>query len=308
MSVNRISDAGLEVAICPEYGNCAFSMTVQGQEVLWHPRAQELAQAEDGARLARLPHPDMGGIPLLAPWGNRVDRDGFDANGKRYRFNDGLDNLWREAAGYPIHGLVLFTDRWQAIRQDAGSVTSRLEFWRVPDWMAQFPFAHTIEVTHRLVAGSLEVETAVENHSSDPMPLGLMWHPYLRRPENARVTVAARQHAVMRPDHMPSGESEAWDPPRAVALADAGLDDMFTHLTGDPFLVEGSDLRWEIRFGAEYRAAQIYAPLHDPFVCVEPMTVEVNAWNRAEAAKTYVGPRGTWRETFSIRPMMPAKS
>ena len=38
-------------------------------------------------------------------------------------------------------------------------MTSRLEFFRLPDYMAQFPFAHTIDMTYRLANGVLEVET-----------------------------------------------------------------------------------------------------------------------------------------------------
>jgi aldose 1-epimerase len=53
---------------------------------------------------------------------------------------------------------------------DAASVTSRLEFYRQPAWMKQWPFAHTIEVTHRLKDGTLEVSTTVTNMSADPMP------------------------------------------------------------------------------------------------------------------------------------------
>ena len=32
---------------------------------------------------------------------------------------------------------------------DGAETRSRLEFWRYPDYMAQFPFAHTIEMIHR---------------------------------------------------------------------------------------------------------------------------------------------------------------
>ena len=35
--------------------------------------------------------------------------------------------------------------------------------------MAQFPFAHTIEMTYRLEDGALEVATAVTNQSAGPM-------------------------------------------------------------------------------------------------------------------------------------------
>ena len=44
--------------------------------------------------------------------------------------------------------------------------------------MAQFPFAHSITMTHRLTDGTLEVETAIANLSAEPMPLAIGYHPY----------------------------------------------------------------------------------------------------------------------------------
>ena len=43
-------------------------------------------------------------------------------------------------------------------------VTSRLEFFRQPAWMKQWPFAHTIEMTHRLQDGALEVAHGDHQH------------------------------------------------------------------------------------------------------------------------------------------------
>ena len=46
-------------------------------------------------------------------------------------------------------------------------MTSRLEFFREPSWMKQWPFAHTIEMTYRLRNGVLEVATSISNQSSE---------------------------------------------------------------------------------------------------------------------------------------------
>src|SRR5438445_746732 len=79
---------------------------------------------------------------------------------------------------------------------DAAWVTSRLDFWKYPDLMEQFPFAHSIEMTYRLVNGALEVETILQNQSSEPMPVAIGYHPYFQvhdAPRNEwRVHVAAR--------------------------------------------------------------------------------------------------------------------
>ena len=122
------------VAIAPSAGNLTREMTVKGRNVL-----------------------GPLGIPFLGPWANRLDEQAFYANGKRYAFDMALGNV---RGAHPIHGF-LSAAKWEVVeaKADATSawVTSRLEFFRQPDWMAQFPFAHTIEMTHRLQDGALEI-------------------------------------------------------------------------------------------------------------------------------------------------------
>ena len=59
------------------------------------------------------------------------------------------------------------TDQWQVIDVKADGkaawVTSRLDTSKQPDWMKQWPFAHTIDMTYRLQDGTLEVLTKVTN-------------------------------------------------------------------------------------------------------------------------------------------------
>ena len=68
----------------------------------------------------------------------------------------------------PIHGFLTRTDQWQVVEAKADGksawVTSRLEFFKQPMWMKQWPFAHTIEITYRLQDGMLEVQTKITNH------------------------------------------------------------------------------------------------------------------------------------------------
>src|SRR5207253_8462609 len=69
----------------------------------------------------------------------------------------------------------LYATQWEVVEakadRNAAWVTSRLDFYRQPDWMAQFPFAHSIEMTYRLVDGALEVLTKLHNLSNEAMPV-----------------------------------------------------------------------------------------------------------------------------------------
>ena len=127
---------------------------------------------------------DSAACPSWRPWANRIAGDGFWANGKHYLFNSELGNLNRDGNKNPIHGLLTTSNLWNVVEakdDDRGAwVTSRLEFWKHPDLLAQFPFPHTLTMTYRLRDGVVEVQTAIENHGSDPMPVGIGYHPYFR--------------------------------------------------------------------------------------------------------------------------------
>ena len=197
MPVVRLADpaAAIEVLVAPGMGNNAYSMKVKDHEVMWSS-AKTLAEWKQ--------RPSLAGVPLLAPWANRLDQDGFVFNGKRYALNDSLGNIRRDGNRKPIHGLVTFTPNWQVTglgTSGEASVTSRLEYYREPDWMAQFPFAHTIEMTYRLKGGALEVETVIDNLSSSAMPIAIGFHPYFQLTDSPRddwqVKLPARE-AVQR--------------------------------------------------------------------------------------------------------------
>src|ERR1035437_2010388 len=135
---------GVEVSVLPSVGNRAFEMKVHGKNILRLP-ASDVAQIQKA--------PGLDGIPFLAPWANRMSEPAFWANGKKYPFNMTLGNI-----GDPIPSGLLFTsDLWKLTEMAADSnsahVTSKLEYWKYPDLMAQWPFAHEYEMTYRLPPG-----------------------------------------------------------------------------------------------------------------------------------------------------------
>jgi len=317
------SQSGTVVSICPSFGNNAFEMRVNGVDVLWRPyESLDDFKASGQGR---------GGIPFLGPWANRLDEQAFYANGRRFPFDMDIGNV---RGATPIHGLLMRTDRWQVIAIDAddrqSSVTSRLEFYRVPVWMKQFPFAHAIDMTHRLHDRGLDVTTTIENLSADPMPLAVGFHPYFRLPDSGRdqwtVSIGARTRWLLSDAKIPTGETEpierTFPQPRAVALQDYDLDHVFSDLLRDTdglstMTVYSSRHRIDVEVGPTYRAAVVFAPKAPPvqadgrpargdFVCLEPMAGITNSMNLAHKGLyqelQYIAPGGTWTETFRVRP------
>jgi aldose 1-epimerase len=310
--VVQLQDARAQtvVSIIPSVGNIAFEMKVKGQNILYWPyRSIDEFKSRPG----------MSGIPFLGPWIDRLDEQAFFANGRRFAFDMQLGNI---RGDMPSHGFVTTTDRWSVVEAKADTesawVTSRLEFYRQPMWMKQWPFAHTIEITHRLRGGVLEVETAIVNMSSEPMPIAIGFHPYFQLTDSPRdawtLSVGARTHWLLTSNTVPTGETEPierfFPTPQAVALGGYGLDDVFTDLVRDEqgratLAVIGKSQRLDIGLGPSYRAVTLWSPKDRPFICIEPTAGIINALNLAERGLykelQSVAPGGTWRERFWIR-------
>ncbi len=308
IEIVRLTDAPhhMEVSICPSIGNIAYEMKVKGKEILLPPPAKLDAWKAK---------PAQAGIPFLAPWANRIDPDAYWANGRKYLLNPDAGSLRRDANGLAIHGLLLFASDWELIRlnanQTGAEVTSRLEFWKHPEWMVQFPFAHTIEMTYRLAEGMLEVRIAIDNQSTDPMPLLIGLHPWYQIPDVPRdqwtVHLPVREHYTLSSKLIPTGETTPVELADATPLAGRQFDDVYGNLNpDDEFWVEGKGKRISVRFGSKFPVGVVYAPQGRNIICFEPMTGVTNAFN-LDHAGVYKGLQsvpagGKWSERFWIRP------
>jgi aldose 1-epimerase len=308
----RLADAtrNMEVCLAPSVGNMAYAFTVNGKNLLWFPfSGPDALQAQ----------PVFCGIPFLAPWANRIDGDAYWFGEKKFLLNGALGNLRRDGHQKPIHGLLNFSSAWKLMALGADDrsafATCRLEFWRHPEMMAQFPFAHGITVTYRLEDGSLVVETRLENHGSEPMPVAIGYHPYFQLHDLPRdqwnVHLAARDHLLLDDDLIPTGAREpvAFGDPHPLQARQ--LDDVFDSLVRDAdgiarFWVLGRNERITVAYGPKYQIAVVYAPAGKDFICFEPMAAVTNAFNLAHAGiygeLQTVAPGAEWRESFRITP------
>ena len=245
----------------------------------------------------------------------------FIANGKKYNLNPDLKNYRPDGNGLPIHGLLNFSNNWKMIGIGADEksawVTSRLEFFRIPEYMAQFPFAHTIDMTYRLANGVLEVETEVTNMSFEKMPLIIGYHPYFRVHDAPRaewkVTLPAKLHVTLNSKLTPTGETTPNPYSDPHVLAATQLDDVFTGLVRDSkgqaeFSVQGKNQKVSVIYGPKYPVAVVYAPAgpNRNFICFEPMTGVTNSMNLAHEGKykelQSIAPGGVWKESYWVKP------
>jgi aldose 1-epimerase len=306
----------MEFSIVPDIGNWIYQFKVNGKDVLLAPESLD-RYIRDQA-LGR-------GNPLMAPFANRIDRDHYFFDGRKYLLNDAFCNFLRDPQSrYPIHGLLAYDQRWEVTRvrasDSAGAViTSHLEFYKYPDLMAQFPFAHIHEVTYRLKGGKLECATKISDLGRSAMPVHFGYHPYfvLDGPrEDWTLHVAAQSHWVVTSDLIPTGElepAETYLPGCAGAcrLERTYIDAGFTNFIRDKddrahFWVRGKTQQVEVIMDAQFTTAILFAPLDKGFVCIEPQTDPVNAFNLRHKGKietlNTLAPGETFHASYWIVP------
>jgi aldose 1-epimerase len=188
--------------------------------------------------------PGLSGMPILAPFANRLDETAFYANGKKYNFDLEQGNV---RGPIPSTGFVNGSKAWQIVEfkadQKSAWLTCRLDFYKNPQFMKQFPFAHTITMTYRVSDGALEVHTRLDNLSNEAMPVVIGYHPIFELPDGNRddwtVSVDAKTHWIEIPQRLPTGETQPIEKffnadPQAIQLKNYGLiDDVFTDLVRD---------------------------------------------------------------------------
>lgn len=289
--VDRCRD--MSYGLVPGLGNLGYEFKVSGKDVL--VPVPSLAAYAQARRMG-------GGNPFLAPWANRIDRDHYFFRGEKYLLNAALKNLRLDSSGLPTHGLLVFEPRWEVVKcgasdEDGAFVTTHLDFYRYPDLMAQFPFAQTYEVMHRLKNGQLEVVTKVANVGASALPVMIAYHPYFS-PDGPReewtLGIGARTHWILDERNIATGANEPMSRflPQAqkFALGKMALDDEFSNLERDAsglgqVWVKGRSHKIEVIYGEGFDFAVVYAPIEKALICIEPQTGPTNVFNLQHEGK-----------------------
>ena len=301
----------------------AYQMTVRGEDVI-----RRTWNTLDDIR-GRM---GLNGVPFLWPYANRLDEQAFYANGQKYAFDLGLGNTGRGAI--PIHGFLTGADAWKLVeaKADAKSawVTMKLDFFRIPRYMKQFPFAHTLTMTYRVQDGTLEVHTRIDSLSDEPIPVAVGFHPYFQLTdsprEDWRLSIGAKTHWKLDSRTIPTGETEPitqlLPDPKHVMVKDVYLDDIFTDLERDPsgratVSVMGKVQQIDVSVGPKFKTILVLSrpnnggnreggPPPRGTVAFEPMAAISNALNLAQKGLykelQSIEPGGSWEESFWIRP------
>jgi len=308
----------LEASFLPRLGLLGASLRHRGEELLALPGG--IAGYRGG---------DVTGLPLLAPWANRLPGRRYRAAGTEVSL-EGLA-LHTDPGGLPIHGTLTAHPGWRlerlAAEADRAVLEASFDYGAFPELLAAFPFPHRLTVAATLSPEGLEVATTVAASGDRPVPVAFGWHPYLRLPGAPRAAwrllLPHRRHLELDDRGLPTGEA-ADEPAEADPVGERTFDDLYAlaedpgpgqdpvgertyddlyALGADPaghrLGLEAAGRRLVVGYGPGYGHAQVFAPPGAEFVCLEPMTGPTAAL--AAGTTPLVAPGERFTATFSIR-------
>ena len=278
----------LSATFLPDVGMTGVSLRWRGREYLAVPGG--VATLRAGA---------TAGLPLLAPWANRLASRRYRAAGVTVDL-EGIP-LGVDGNGLPIHGLLVGAPGWRVDRADTRRGAARLRASIDVDAPA-FPFPHRIEVVVTARDGELGVETSVIPTGRRQVPVAFGWHPYLRLPSvpraQWRLRLPARRHLTLDSFGIPTG-AEVAERAEASPIDRRTFDDLYALQRNRrlAFAVDdGPSI--ELRSDSAYPYAQVWVPAGRRFAALEPMVAPTNAL--ATGAAPLVKPGDSYTAGFTL--------
>jgi aldose 1-epimerase len=263
-------------------------------------RGREYLALPGGVDALRQGH--TAGLPLLAPWANRLGSWRYRAAGVAVDLTG--QPLGTDDNGLPIHGLLVGAPGWRVDAQRTRGSTARLTASIAVDAPA-FPFPHRIEVAIAARDQQLVVDTTIVPTGRRRVPVALGWHPYLRLPGTPRsrwqLRLPAREHLALDERGIPTGDATPERAERAP-IGRRTFDDGYA-LRRDrrlAFASEEDGTSIEMRAGEGYPFAQVWVPKGRPFAALEPMAAPTNALADGNAPLVQPGDAFTARFTLVV--------
>lgn len=283
----------LEATFLPDLGMIGTSLRHRGDELLG------LSGGLEGYRAG-----EQTGLPLLAPWANRLGTWRYEVAGVKVDLA-GLA-LHTDENGLPIHGTMTAQPGWVVIAADERSLSTRFDVGARPDLLASFPFPHELHIDVAVDAATMTVATTVVPTGDRAVPVAFGYHPYFRLPGAARndlrLRLPARRHLELDDRGLPTGAGRA-EAAEDEPMGARTFDDLYELGDDRELSVAGGGRRIVVSLGEGYRYAQVFAPAGADTVCLEPMTAPVNALVDGTCALVAPGTRHT--ATFAVEVTSP---
>jgi aldose 1-epimerase len=242
----RLGEGPLEAVLLPEVGARLHRLRAFGQDLLRTPADPEGHRRD----------PFFWGAYVMAPWSNRIATAPTAVGGRTVRVTPNFPD------GSAIHGQVSALP-WTEIAPGTFGARGGDDGW---------PWPYEVTLSAQVAERVLTLRWRLTNLADEPMPAGLGFHPWWRRPVWLRVTAGLAYASNVAPDEEPAPVADPLDLRSLAAPAD-GLDGTWT----DPSLgrVElswpGLGLRATMR-STQARFVAVATPPGLDAIAVEPQT------------------------------------
>jgi galactose mutarotase-like enzyme len=234
-----------------------------------------------------LGHGSTFGIPLLAPWANRLAVSRQVVGDVAWEVRPGDPAVHADEYGQPIHGLASGAPEWEVEDVSATDASARLRArLRIDERLARFasfPFRHDLVVDVALAGRTLRVATALTATGDRAVPVAFGWHPWFAFPDVPRseweVQVPFSRRAVLGTTKIPTGEVVV-DPVPAGPLGSTVLDDVYLGVPdGTVASVRAGRRGVDVAYVSGYDVGVVFAPAEFEIICLEPMTAPTDPFS-----------------------------
>ena len=286
LNVLELATPNARVRLAPHVGGAIASFTFRDRPVLRETPPAALA-AGDVRATACYP---------LVPYSNRI-RDA------RLRYEGRTFALARNFGTQPhaIHG-VGWQRAWSVIEASPRHAQVALVHEAADDEAKAWPWPFRATQTFNLAedpeapdVARLIVTLTLANIGREPFPFGLGWHPFFVRDAATRIALRAervwRNDATQLPQRLVA-IPRAWEFARPRELDDIPLDNVFVGWAGTATIHQPSTTTMATLY-ADRACSRlvVYAPAQAPFVALEPVTHDTDAFNRAADGAADTGMR-----------------
>ncbi len=285
---------GTSFSIAPGWGCNLFSWRVNGAELMYTPPGYPAAATKI----------TDGGNPILFPSVGRTWDRTVDPPVKGVYRIRGSDKTY----SMPNHGILFFCD-FRKIGEEKGDdrITATYELV-VPEQVREENYPFDVGMVHSftLTPTAVELRAVITNNGDSPAPVAFGWHPYFRisnsRREGVEVRVPVTKEVLLHPDlNLPTGETADTD---GVIPLRPGVD--YDNAFGCPngrcmsVIDRKAGRSVHVDFGDWAELFLVYTPAGTDFVCIEPWTKGIGAFEELR--------NPGWENTDRILVLQPSES
>lgn len=290
---NRTGDITLELdhlklVINPSIGASIVALLIKNDANRWAPVLRTAPNDSSNAS-------DAGSF-VMAPWTNRIKNARFDDDNSEHLLRSNMDDA------SAIHGIVRDLP-WTI--SDRSPISARFVFdsRTFEQSTINYPFKFGAVQRFEIGPKAVEIDLSVTNLDDRPIPVGCGHHPYIHRhlfsdADDLRISldVSGRypsQGCIPTGDPINDAICNAFR--TNAPIGNPGLDDVFAGFEGSAhFEWAMSNIRMQMRCSDNLNHVVIYTPKEpdgspNEFVCVEPVTMVNDGFNRLDAGHTDTG-------------------